>query len=43
VNQELKKKVSQLTQVTNMQKMMRDKNQKIEELRERLSKHEVVD
>lgn len=39
--QELQKKVNQLTQVTNMKKMIQDKNAKINELRERLSKYEA--
>ena len=39
--QELQKKVNQLTQVTNMKKMIQDKNMKITELRERLSKYEA--
>ena len=39
--QELQKKVNQLTQVTNMKKMIQDKNTKITELRERLSKYEA--
>lgn len=37
---ELQKKVNQLTQVTNMKKMIQDKNAKIAELRERLGKYE---
>ena len=41
--EELKKKVNQLTQVTNMKKMIQDKNTKIKELRERLSKYENVE
>lgn len=39
--QELQKKVNQLTQVTNMKKMIQDKNTKIAELRERLGKYEA--
>ncbi len=39
--QELQKKVNQLTQVTNMKKMIQDKNTKITELRERLGKYEA--
>lgn len=38
--QEMQKKVNQLTQVTNMKKMIQDKNAKIEELRKRLGKYE---
>ena len=38
---EMQKKVNQLTQVTNMKKMIQDKNTKIQELRERLSKYEA--
>jgi peptidoglycan hydrolase CwlO-like protein len=41
VKMELQKKVNQLTQVTNMKKMIQDKNTKIAELRERLSKYEA--
>ena len=41
--EELKKKVNQLTQVTNMKKMIQDKNGKIKELRERLGKYENVE
>ena len=41
--EELKKKVNQLTQVTNMKKMIQDKNGKIKELRERLGKYESVE
>eukprot|EP00347_Sterkiella_histriomuscorum_P009298 403341739 len=43
VKDELKKKVNQLTQVTNMKKMIQDKNTKIKQLRERLGKYEGVD
>lgn len=43
VKDELKKKVSQLTQVTNMKKMIQDKNEKIKDLRTRLGKYENVD
>lgn len=32
-----------MTQVTNMKKMIQDKNAKITQLRERLSKYEVED
>lgn len=39
--QELQKKVNQLTQVTNMKKMIQGKNTKIAELRERLGKYEA--
>jgi leucine zipper transcription factor-like protein 1 len=37
---ELKKKVNQLTQVTNMKKMITEKNDQMKKLRERLSKYE---
>ncbi len=40
---ELKKKVNQLTQVTNMKTMIQEKNAKISSLRERLGKYENVD
>jgi chromosome segregation ATPase len=43
VNQELKKKVNQLTQVTNMKKMIQDKNTKIRGLMGRLAKYESVE
>ncbi|CDW86926.1 UNKNOWN [Stylonychia lemnae] len=43
VKDELKKKVNQLTQVTNMKKMIQDKNSKIKTLRDRLGKYESVD
>ncbi len=38
----MQKKVNQLTQVTNMKKMIMDKNQKIKELRDKLGKYEPV-
>jgi hypothetical protein len=41
--QEIQKKVNEMTQVTNMKKMIQDKNAKITQLRERLSKYEVDD
>lgn len=41
--EEMKKKVNQMTQVTNMKKMIQDKNAKIKQLREKLSKYESVD
>lgn len=40
---ELKKKVNQLTQVTNMKKMIQDKNTKIKVLRDKLGKYENVE
>ena len=40
---ELKKRVNQLTQVTNMKKVIMDKNTKIKDLRDRLSKYENID
>lgn len=40
---ELKKKVNQLTQVTNMKKMITEKNDQMKKLRERLSKYEKDD
>ena len=43
IKDELKKKVNQLTQVTNMKKMIQDKNTKIKTLREKLGKYENVD
>ena len=43
VNNELKRKVSQLTQVTNMKKMIQDKNGLINDLKEKLGKYESVD
>ena len=41
--QELKKKLNQMTQVTNMKKMLQDKNAKIKTLRERLCKYESLE
>ena len=35
--------MNQLTQVTNMKKMIQDKNTKLNELRERLGKYENVE
>ena len=40
---EMKKKLNQTTQVTNMKKMIQEKNAKIKQLREKLSKYESVD
>ena len=40
---EIKKKVNQLTQVTNMKKMIVDKNNQLKAVRERLSKYENLD
>lgn len=40
---ELKKKVNQLTQVTNMKKMIQEKNAKIKTLRDKLGKYESVE
>jgi leucine zipper transcription factor-like protein 1 len=40
MKEELKKKVNQLTQVTNMKKMITEKNEQMKKLRERLSKYE---
>ena len=39
----MKKKLNQTTQVTNMKKMIQEKNGKIKQLREKLSKYESVD
>lgn len=41
--EEIKKKVNQLTQVTNMKKMIVDKNNQLKAVRERLSKYENLD
>jgi len=43
MKEELKKKVNQLTQVTNMKKMITEKNDQMKKLRERLSKYEKDD
>lgn len=40
---EIKKKVNQLTQVTNMKKMIVDKNNQLKAVRERLGKYENLD
>lgn len=41
--EEIQKKVNQLTQVNNMKKMIIDKNNQLKALRERLSKYENLD
>lgn len=40
--QEMQKKVSQLTQVTTMKKLLQDKNAQLQALRDRLQKYEPV-
>jgi uncharacterized phage infection (PIP) family protein YhgE len=43
MREELQKKVNQMTQVTNMKKMIQDKNSKIKTLRDRLGKYENIE